>query len=129
MAKGCKEPMAEGSGGGTSCVTKDLGRPIDRLAAATNRLSPAVAVLDPVQVDGAEGDGGDAGGPVVVVFVDVEVEGGVAVHVGRGLAGPQRLLYRLVGQPLLQLGRAAHVVDDALRGNGAGVSNEEVSLC
>ena len=78
------------------------------------RLPPAVAVLDPVQVDHAEGSGRDAGSAVVVVLVDVEVEGGVAVHVARPQAGPEGLLHRLVQQPLLQLTGAVHVVDDAL---------------
>ena len=79
-----------------------------------NRLAPAVTVLDPVQVDHAEGGRSDARGPVVIVLVDVQVEGGITVHVGGSLTGPQRLLHRLVSQPFLQLGRAIHVVNDAL---------------
>lgn len=80
----------------------------------SDRLTPAVAVLDPVQVDHAEGGGGDARSPVVVVFVDVQVEGGIAVHVVRAQTGPQSLLDGLVAQPLLQLGGSTDVVNDAL---------------
>lgn len=47
-----------------------------------DRRASAVTVLDPVQVDHTEGAGGDARGPVVVVFVYVQVEGRVTVHVG-----------------------------------------------
>lgn len=79
-----------------------------------DRRASAVTVLDPVQVDHTEGSGGDARGPVVVVFVYVQVEGRVTVHVGRAQAGPQRLLDRLIGQPLLQFRRSTDVVDDAL---------------
>lgn len=79
-----------------------------------HRLPAAVAVLDPVQVDHAEGGGGDARLPVVVVLVDVQVKGGVTVHIGGAQARAQSLLDGLSGQPLLQFGRAAHIVDDAL---------------
>ncbi len=64
----------------------------------------AVAVFDPLQVHQTEGRGSDAGSTVVVVFIYVQVEGGVAIHVGRAEAGPQRFLHCLVGQPLLQFG-------------------------
>lgn len=44
-------------------------------------LSAAVAVLDPVQVDHAEGSWGDARGSVVIVFINVQVKCGVTVNV------------------------------------------------
>lgn len=80
----------------------------------SNRLPPAVAVLNPVQVNHAERGEGDARGPVVVVLIDVQVEGGVTVHVVGAETRPQSLLNRLIGQPLLHLSRATHIVDDAL---------------
>lgn len=80
----------------------------------SDRLAPAVAVLNPVEVNHAEWGGGDARGSVVVVLVDVQVEGGVAVHIVGGKARPQSLLDRLVCQPLLKLRGPTHIVDDAL---------------
>lgn len=86
-----------------------------------DHLSPSrVAVLDPAQVDCAETVPGDARQPVVVVLVDVGVEGGVQVHVVPLPAAPQAVLHGLVGQPLLQPGRRDDVVDDALRRPGDG---------
>lgn len=55
---------------------------------------------------------------MVVVLVDVGVEGGIQVHVVPLRAGPQSLLHGLVGQPLLQFGRGDHVVNDALASVG-----------
>ena len=77
-------------------------------------MTPAVAILNPVQVNHAERGGGDAGGPVVVVLIDVQIEGGVAVYVVRPETRSQSLLNRLIGEPLFQLRRPTHVVDDAL---------------
>lgn len=48
----------------------------------TDLLSAAVAVLDPVQIDYAKGSWGDARGSVVIVFINVQVKGGVTVNVG-----------------------------------------------
>ena len=79
---------------------------------------PGVAVLDPAQVHPAEAVPGDARQPVVVVLVGVGVEGGVQVHVVALGARPQPLPQGLVGQPLLQLGRRHHVVDDPLDAQG-----------
>ena len=90
-------------------------------------LASAVAVLDPVQVDHAEGGGRDAGGAVVVVLVDVQVEGGVAVDIVGPQTRPQRLLHRLVRQPVVQFGRSAHVVDDALSAHGGNPRQPRVT--
>ena len=92
----------------TDDVTSILG------LCCAHRGPPAVAVLDPVQVDHAEGRRGDAGRAVVVVLVNVQIEGGVAVHVAWPQAGPQGLPHGLVQQPLLQLTGAVDIVDDAL---------------
>ena len=51
---------------------------------------------------------------MVIVLIDVQVEGGVTVHVVRTETRLQSLLNRLVSQPLFQLRRPTHVVDDAL---------------
>lgn len=77
-------------------------------------MTPAVAVLNPVQVNHTERRGGDARGPVVVVLIDVQVESGVTVYVVGSETGPQSLLNALVSQPLVHLRRSTHVVDDAL---------------
>lgn len=94
----------------------------------SDRLAPAVAVLDPVQVDHAEGGGGDTRGPVVVVLVDVEVEGGIAVHVAGAETRPQSLLDGLISQPLLQLGRSTDIVNDALFQNEKKQTNTSQAL-
>lgn len=78
------------------------------------RFSAAIAIFDPLQVHQTEGKGSDARCTVVIVFIYVQVEGGVTIHIGWAEAGPQRFLHGLVGQPLLQFGRAAHIVDDTL---------------
>lgn len=49
----------------------------------SNRLPSTVAILNPVQINHAEGGGGNARGSVVIVLVDVQVKGGVAVHIVR----------------------------------------------
>lgn len=51
---------------------------------------------------------------MVVVLIDVQVEGGVTVYVVRPETRPQSLLNRLVSQPLFHLRRSTHIVDDAL---------------
>lgn len=79
-----------------------------------HRLTPAVAVLDPIQVEHAEGGVGDTRGPVVVVLINVQVESRIAVHVVGAQARPQSLLNGLISQPLLQLGRSTNIVNDAL---------------
>lgn len=85
-----------------------------KLSGETHRLTPAVAILNPVQVNHAEGGGGNAGRPVVIILIDVQVEGGITVHVVRPKTRPQSLLNSLIGQPLVQLRRSTHVIDDAL---------------
>lgn len=85
-----------------------------RCCVVSNRLTPAVTVLNPVEVNHAERGGGDAGGSVIIVLVDVQVEGRVAVHIVRPKARSQRLLNRLIAQPLFKLRGPTHIVDDAL---------------
>ncbi len=51
---------------------------------------------------------------MVIVLIDVQVEGGVAVYVVGTETRPQSLLNRLVSQPLFQLRGSTHIVDDAL---------------
>lgn len=77
-------------------------------------MTPAVAILNPVQVNHAERGGGNAGGPVVVVLINVQVEGGITVYVVRPETRSQGLHNRLISQPLFQLRRSTHIVDDAL---------------
>lgn len=52
---------------------------------------------------------------MVIVLVYVQVEGGVAVYIVWPETRPQGLLNGLISQPLLQLRRPTHIVDDALR--------------
>ncbi len=59
------------------------------------------AVLDPGQVDGAEGVAGDAGSTVVKVLVNVAVEQRVQVHEALGRSKPNGVPHPRVGQPLL----------------------------
>ena len=66
-------------------------------------MAPAVAILNPVQVNHAERGRGNARCPVVIVLIDVQVEGGVAVNVVRPKTRTQSFLNRLIGQPLFQL--------------------------
>lgn len=63
-------------------------------------MTPAVAILNPVQVNHAERGGGNAGSPVVVVLIDVQVEGGITVYVVRPETRSQSLQNRLISQPL-----------------------------
>lgn len=51
---------------------------------------------------------------MVIVLIDVQIEGGVAVYVVRPETRSQSLLNRLIGQPLFQLRRPTHIIDDAL---------------
>lgn len=76
------------------------------------------AVLHPLQVYGAEGRQGEAREPLVIVLVHTQREGGVRVSIARGPHRPQGGRNALVAQPGLQLGRAAHIIDDALRKEG-----------
>lgn len=79
-------------------------------------LGPSrVAVLDPAQVDPTETVPGDACKPMVIVLVDVGVEGGIQVDVVPLATGPQAVFHRLIGQPLFQFGGGDHVVDNTLK--------------
>lgn len=77
-------------------------------------MTPAVAILDPVQIDHAERGGGDARGPVIVVFIDVQVKGGITVYVVCPKTRSQSLLNGLISQPLFQFSRSTNIVNDAL---------------
>lgn len=51
---------------------------------------------------------------MVIVLIDVQVEGGVTVYIVWPETRPQSLLNRLISQPLLQLRGSTNIVDDAL---------------
>ncbi len=79
-------------------------------------LSPSrVAVLDPAQIDSTETVPGDACESVVIVLVDVGIEGGIQVDVVPLPTPPQAVFHGLISQPLFQFGRSDHIVDDTLR--------------
>ena len=58
-------------------------------------------MLQPGQVDGAEGVAGDAGGAVVEILVNVAVEKGVQVHEALGRGQADRVPNTRIGEPLL----------------------------
>lgn len=79
-------------------------------------LGPSrVAVLDPAQVDPTETVPGDACKPMVIVLVDVGIEGGIQVDVVPLTTSPQAVFHRLIGQPLFQFGGGDDIVDNTLR--------------
>lgn len=51
---------------------------------------------------------------MVVVFVNVQVKGGITVHVVRPQTRSQSFLDGFIRQPILQLGGSVYIVDDAL---------------
>ena len=85
-------------------------------------VAPGGTVLDPLQVHGAEGGQREAGEAKVIVLVHAQREGGVGVSIARCPHRTQGRCNAFVAQPGLQLWRAAHVVDDTLRGEGRGQS-------
>lgn len=79
-------------------------------------LGPSrVAVLDPAQVDCTETVPRDACESMVIVFVDVGIEGGIQVDVVPLPTSPQPVFHGLISQPLLQFGGSDHIVDDTLK--------------
>lgn len=52
---------------------------------------------------------------MVIVLVDVGIEGGIQVNVVPLSTSTQAVFHGLIRQPLLQLGGSDHIVDDALR--------------
>lgn len=92
-------------------------------------LSPSrVAVLDPAQVDCTEAVPRDACESMVVVLVDVGVEGGIQVDVVPLPASPQPIFHGLVSQPLLQFGGSDHIVDDTLRHQEGAMQLDEIEM-
>ncbi len=79
-------------------------------------LGPSgVAVLDPAQVDSTETVPGDACESMVVVLVNVGIEGGIQVDVVLLCTSPQTVFHGLISQPLFQFGRGDNIVDNPLK--------------
>lgn len=77
--------------------------------------SSRIAVLDPAQVDPTETVPGDACEPMVVVLVDVGIEGGIQVDVVPLTTSSQAVFHGLISQPLFQFGGGDHIIDNTLR--------------
>lgn len=52
---------------------------------------------------------------MVVVLVDVGIEGGIQIDVIPLSASAQAVFHGLISQPLFQFGRSDHIVNDTLR--------------
>lgn len=51
---------------------------------------------------------------MIIVFINVQVEGRVAVYIVWSETRTKSLLYHFISQPLIQFRRSTHIVDDAL---------------
>lgn len=71
--------------------------------------------MDPAQVDSTETVPGDACESMVVVLVDVGIEGGIQVDVVPFSTSLQAVFHGFISQPLFQFGRSDHIVNDTLR--------------